>query len=245
MWYDGRMKYKAAIFDMDGTILDTVGDLTDAINHTLGVLEIPGTVSYEDAKFMFGSGVRVALIRAVALLKGIAGTYELLKVGTERDDITGQVDPDLITKAEGIMKPYYAAHNDIKTGQYPGTGRLLEDLRSAGIKTAVVSNKPDESVRALSDKLFPGLFDAAVGEQPGLKRKPAPDMIEKTLRELNTDRKDAVYIGDSEIDLQTAENSGLDCITVTWGFRSREFLTEHGAVIFADSAPDVFKLIHG
>lgn len=239
------MKYRAAIFDMDGTILDTVGDLTDAINYTLGTLGLSGTISYEDAKFMFGSGVRVALIRAVALIRGLASTHELLKVGTDRDDITEKVDSDLISKAEAIMKPYYAAHNDIKTGQYPGTGRLLEDLRSAGIKTAVVSNKPDESVRALSNKLFPGLFNAAIGEQPGLNRKPAPDMIKKTLRELGIGKKEAVYIGDSEIDLQTAANSGLDCITVTWGFRSREFLKDHGALIFADSAEDVFKLIHG
>ncbi len=230
---------------MDGTILDTVGDLTDAINYTLGTLGLSGTISYEDAKFMFGSGVRVALIRAVALIRGLASTHELLKVGTDRDDITEKVDSDLISKAEAIMKPYYAAHNDIKTGQYPGTGRLLEDLRSAGIKTAVVSNKPDESVRALSNKLFPGLFNAAIGEQPGLNRKPAPDMIKKTLRELGIGKKEAVYIGDSEIDLQTAANSGLDCITVTWGFRSREFLKDHGALIFADSAEDVFKLIHG
>jgi len=239
------MKYKAAVFDMDGTILDTVGDLTDAINHTLETLGLSGTVSYEDAKFMFGSGVRVALIRAVALINGIASVPGLLNVGTDRDDITEQVDPDLISKAEAIMKPYYAAHNDIKTGQYPGTGRLLDDLRRAGVKTAVVSNKPDESVRALSQKLFPGQFDAAIGEQPGLNRKPAPDMIEKTLSELGIDKKDAVYIGDSEIDLQTAKNSGLDCITVTWGFRSREFLKDHGALLFADSAEDVFKLIQG
>ncbi len=178
------MKYKAAVFDMDGTVLDTVGDLTDAINHTMKQLGYRGDFTDEDAKLFFGSGVRVALTRAFAVLNGIADGYDLLKVGTENDDISPRIDMDEVAKAEAIYKPYYSTHNDIKTGEYPGITKLLKDLREAGILTAVVSNKPDDSVIALSDNLFNNLFDICLGEKDGINRKPAPDMTLKVLKEL-------------------------------------------------------------
>ncbi|MBQ6966691.1 MAG: HAD family hydrolase [Lachnospiraceae bacterium] len=239
------MRYNAAIFDMDGTTLDTVGDLTDAVNHTMRTLGLKDGFSYEDAKLFFGSGVTVALTRAFALMQGIASGYELLKVGTEDDPISPKVDKTLLKKAEEIYKPYYSSHNAIKTGEYPGISPLLKDLRANGVKTAVVSNKPHDSVLALSDRLFNGLFDACLGEQQEIKRKPAPDMTLKILNELQVSREDAVYIGDSEIDLETARNSGLACIAVTWGFRNREFLKEHGAVMIVDSTEEILDLIIG
>ena len=234
------MRYKAAIFDMDGTVLDTAGDLTDAINHALGLLGYRNDFTVEDSKFFFGSGIKVALTRAFALAENMASGYELLKVGTENDDISPRIDEELITKAVELYRPYYSTHNDIKTREYPGISDLIKELKKSGIKTAVVSNKPDDSVRALSERLFSGLFDVYLGEQPGIKRKPAPDMVNKALDTLGVEKKDAVYIGDSEIDLLTAKNSGLDCITVTWGFRTREYLEEHGATVFADTTSEVF-----
>ncbi|MCR4589617.1 MAG: HAD family hydrolase [Lachnospiraceae bacterium] len=236
------MKYKAAIFDMDGTVLDTAGDLTDAINHALGSLGYRDDFTVEDSKFFFGSGIKVAITRAFALAEGMASGRELLRVGTEKDDISPRIDEELVSKALEIYRPYYSTHNDIKTREYPGITELLKSLKKAGIKTAVVSNKPNDSVVALSERLFNGLFDVYMGEQPGIERKPAPDMTLKILSELGMEKKDAVYIGDSEIDLLTAKNSGLDCITVTWGFRSREYLEEHGASVFADNTGEVLKL---
>ena len=237
------MKYRAAIFDMDGTVLDTVGDLKDAINYTMGCLGKKCDFTDEDAKLLFGSGVRVALIRAFAVINGIASGYDLLKVGTEDDDISKHIDMEEVTKAETIYKPYYSSHNNIKTGEYPGVTTLLKELRKAGILTSVVSNKPHDSVVSLSDNLFNGLFDICLGEKEGIKRKPAPDMTLKVLDELRVEGRDAVYIGDSEIDLLTAENSGLDCIAVSWGFRSREFLKSHGATVIADTAEDVRSIL--
>ncbi len=239
------MRYSAAIFDMDGTTLNTVGDLTDAVNHTMLTLGLETAFSEEDAKLFFGSGVTVALTRAFALMQGISSGYELLKVGTEDDPISAKVDKTLLKRAEEIYKPYYSSHNAIKTGEYPGISPLLKDLRANGVKTAVVSNKPHDSVIALSDRLFNGLFDACLGEQQGIKRKPAPDMTLKILNELQVSRENAVYIGDSEIDLETARNSGLDCIAVTWGFRNREFLKEHRAEMIVDSTEEIPDLIIG
>ena len=236
-------KYSAAIFDMDGTTLDTVGDLTDAVNYTMRSLDLKDDFKPEDAKLFFGSGVSVALTRAFAMMQGIASGYDLLLIGTEEDSVSGNVDKFLLKRAEEIYKPYYSSHNAIKTGEYPRISTLLKDLRANGVKTAVVSNKPHDSVTALSSRLFNGLFDACLGEHPGIKRKPAPDMTLKILDELKVSRKDAVYIGDSEIDLETAANSGLDCIAVTWGFRDRDFLKEHRAETIVDSPDEILHLV--
>lgn len=237
------MKYRAAIFDMDGTTLNTVGDLIDAVNYTMKTLGYDVYFGDEDAKLFFGSGVTVALTRVFARMKGIASGYDLLRVGSGDDDISPLIDPQEIKRAEAIYKPYYSAHNNIKTGEYPGISSLLKDLRKAGIKTAVVSNKPHDSVKALTDKLFNGLFDLSLGEKAGIQRKPAPDMVLNVLGDLGVGKEEAVYIGDSEIDLLTAENSGMDCIAVTWGFRNRKFLEDYGAGMIADSAEDILSMI--
>ncbi len=237
------MRYRLAVFDMDGTVLDTLGDLLDAANYTLDEMGIKGDLSEEDAKLMFGSGVKVALSRAFAIKKGLATGYDLLKIGTEDDDISELLDKEELERAEKIYKPYYSSHNDIKTGEYPGISDLIRRLRNGGMKTAVVSNKPDDSVRALSEKLFSGLFDIYIGEKAGIRRKPAPDMTLQALKELEVSEKDSVYIGDSEIDLETAENSGLDCIAVSWGFRNRKFLEDHGATMIAEDTEELFRLL--
>ena len=154
--------------------------------------------------------------------------------------------PSTLQKIQEIYTPYYAAHCDIKTGPYAGILEVLEKLRAAGVKTAVVSNKPDIAVQKLVNDLFTGMFDLSVGEMDGVRRKPAPDMTEKALRDLGTtDKKEAVYIGDSEIDMQTAENSGLDCISVDWGFRGRKFLEEHKAKTIVSRPEEILPLILG
>ncbi|MBQ8974982.1 MAG: HAD family hydrolase, partial [Oscillospiraceae bacterium] len=135
---------------------------------------------------------------------------------------------------------YYPYHCEIKTRPYDGVSDMIRLLRENGIMTAVVSNKMDKSVQALCVKHFDGLVDVAAGEnEPHVKRKPAPDMTKKVMQELGVTPEEAVYIGDSEIDMQTAENSGLKCISVAWGFRTREFLEEHGASMIIDSVDEL------
>ncbi|MBF0998516.1 MAG: HAD family hydrolase [Lachnospiraceae bacterium] len=236
------MKYETAIFDMDGTVLDTVDDLTLALNYALQQSGHSHNWNREDTKKFFGSGVIVALTRALAVEGGI-DEKDLEQVGTDQDAISPKVNHTEVLRIAEIFKPYYADHCHIKTGPYPGIPLLLRRLKEAGVKTAVVSNKPDPAVRTLSAELFPGLFDLAVGEQEGIKRKPAPDMTLKVMEQLRAKEEKTVYIGDSEIDLQTARNSGIDCISVDWGFRSTKFLEVHHASCIVSSADAVYEAI--
>ncbi len=239
------MNYTTAVFDMDGTVLNTLGDLTDSMNYALAAAGHRHDYTEDDVRQFFGSGVTVAVIRALAREAGAAMT-ELEQVGTDRDAITPTVDVKEVKKIQEIYTPYYAAHCDIKTGPYDGILDVLRKLRASGIKTAVVSNKPDIAVQKLVDDLFTGMFDLSIGEMDGVRRKPAPDMTRKALRDLGTDnKKDAVYIGDSEIDMQTAVNSGLDCISVDWGFRGRSFLEEHHAKAIISRPEELLPLILG
>ena len=199
------MMIKAAIFDMDGTILDTIEDLNDAINHTLAHFGFDCDFTPDEAKAFFCYGARAAVSSA------------LKAVNAPADEAT-------VDRVLQYYKPYYASHGDIKTRPYPGVPELLSKLSSSGIKTAVVSNKPDPAVQNLCNVYFPGMFDFSLGEVTGIRRKPEPDMIFKCLKELDVSPAEAVYIGDSEVDVQTAGNSGLSCICVDWGFRTRDHL---------------------
>ncbi len=239
------MKYSTAVFDMDGTVLNPLGDLTDAINYAMEQTGHRHDYTQDLVRQFFGSGVTVAIIRALATEQGTAPD-ELLQVGTEHDTISGNVDPNEVKRIQEIYVPRYAAHCNDKTGPYDGIPEVLRKLRSAGVKTAVVSNKPDIAVQTLVKELFDGLFDLSVGEMDGVRRKPAPDMTDKALRDLGcTDKKKAVYIGDSEIDMQTAVNSGLDCISVDWGFRGHAFLEENHAACIISDPKELVSLILG
>lgn len=165
--------YKAAIFDMDGTVLNTLEDLTSALNYVLA--ETGHTHAYGTAQVrqFFGSGVQVALTRVLAIEKGIASYDQLEYVGQDGDAITPRVDAQEVSRIQDIFRPYYAAHCAIQTGEYAGISQLLGHLRAAGIQTAVVSNKPDLAVQKLTADYFQGLFDLALGEQPQIRRKPA------------------------------------------------------------------------
>ncbi len=233
--------YKAAIFDMDGTILDTIEDLRDAINYSFEQAGHKHDFTSLEAKALFGSGVDVAIMRGLALESGISIT-ELVKIGTD-EPVAGLVtDEHEVAKIRTIYRPYYETHCAIKTGPYKGILEVIQKLREHGIKTAVVSNKPHEAVLTLSENHFKGLFDFSLGEKAGIARKPAKDMACEAMRILNVNPKDTVYIGDSEIDILTAKNSGIDCISVDWGFRDRDFLTPYHTTI-TSTMDDLYQQI--
>lgn len=215
------MKYKAIIWDMDGTLLDTLQDLHDGINHIL-TSNGYGERTFEETRCAVGNGIR----RLVSL--SVPG---------------GEGTPDF-ERLFGEFKEYYSKHNQIKTVPYEGISEVLEELRKKGIKMAVVSNKIDSAVKELAVKFYPQL-DYALGELEGVPRKPAPDMVEKALSELGVTKSEAVYIGDSEVDVETAKNAGLPCISVLWGFRKKEELLPHGAEVFVNKPCEIIKLIEG
>lgn len=200
------MRYKLAVFDMDGTILNTLEDLADSTNYALRVNGLPERTIEEVRRFV-GNGIRLLIERAVPK----------------------NTENEVIDKVFDTFKEYYKTHCAVKTKAYDGIKEVLLSLRKAGCLTAVVSNKADFAVQDLCKDYFEGLFDIAVGERAGIKKKPAPDSVFEVLSKLNTDKKDAVYIGDSDVDFATAVNAGMDVIMVGWGFRDEKFLREKGA----------------
>lgn len=212
--------YKVAVFDMDGTILDTLEDLKDSVNYALAECGYPQR-TYEEVRGFVGNGIRKLIERAVPK-------------GTESADID---------RVHEVFTGYYKLHCADKTKAYDGIKQLIEKLRANGIKTAVVSNKADYGVQELCKQYFDGLFDYAVGEREGIRRKPAPDSVNEALRALGMDKSEAVYIGDSDVDFETAVNAGLPCISVLWGFRDEEFLREKGAKLFVHDPAEIFDII--
>lgn len=210
------MKYKAVLFDMDGTVLDTLGDLVAAVNHTLREFSMPERSIAE---------VAAALSNGAAYL--IAHT---VPAGTPKE---------LTDKVLAAYAPYYDAHCDILTGPYDGIVPLMEKLRDRGVKLAVISNKQDTAVKPLAEKYFPGLLEIAVGESTEVRRKPNPDAVLAALRHIGVEREDAIYVGDTEVDLQTARNAGMECASVDWGFRTREQLVEIGAEHIFDTVQEL------
>lgn len=210
---------KLVIFDMDGTILNTLDDLKDTLNYALEQYHFPAR-TLEETRAFVGNGIHKLIERAVP-----EGT-----------------DAQTVENVFGTFLEYYQIHCMDRTRPYPGIVGLLQELKKAGMRTAVVSNKADAAVQELCERFFPGLFDFAVGEHEGVQKKPAPDMVQLALRALGTQEPDAVYVGDSDVDIATAKNSGLDSIIVTWGFRDREFLESQGADVFADTPEEVREL---
>ena len=200
------MKYQAVIFDLDGTILDTLEDLCDSLNVALKGNGYKERTLEETRRFV-GNGLLMLVKRA--LPEG------------ESEEQASKVLSDL--------KAYYKLHCADKTKPYNGILELLEELKAMGYKLAVVSNKADYAVQILCEQYFKGLFDLAVGEKENVRRKPAPDAVNAVLAEFGLKKEAAVYIGDSEVDIQTAENAGIDSVLVAWGFRDEAFLKENGA----------------
>ena len=200
------MKYKAVIFDMDGTTLDTLEDLLGALNHTLGRFGFP-LHDLREMRGYVGNGIRRQIEQGAP-----AGT-----------------PAETIDRMLPVFMEYYKVHGAEHTHPYEGIPELLRHLRDRGIRTAIVSNKADVAVRRLTEVYFPGLFEVSVGQKEGVRRKPAPDSVLEVLRIMGLSVSDAVYVGDSEVDIQTADRAGMDRIIVGWGFRDREDLLRDGA----------------
>ena len=215
-------KYELVIFDMDGTILDTLDDLHQSMVYALTSCGYE-PITRQQARSYVGNGIRKYTERA-------------LPEGTSQEEIE---------RVYETMMPYYKEHNADMTRPYPGITELLERLRAAGIRTAVVSNKADAAVKVLAEKYFPGLFDMAVGEKPPMARKPAPDEVNYVLEEMGYDRSQAVYVGDSNVDVETARNSEMDLIAVDWGFRDRDVLENMGVENIVSQASEIYDYVIG
>lgn len=214
------MKYNAVIFDMDGTILNTLDDLTDSLNYVLNNMGFPTRTAGEVASFL-GNGVEV-LVRSA------------LPESTDRE------------KTAEFLRDYkarYQEHLNDRTRPYDGVIELLRALQKRGVKTAVVSNKFDTAVKLLSDEHFDGLLMSAVGESETVRRKPAPDGLLMAIKELDVLKEETLYVGDSEVDVETAKNAGIACAGVTWGFRSREVLEEAGAEFMVDTPQELLGIV--
>ena len=213
-------KINTVIFDMDGTVLNTLEDLTASVNYVLERFGMPRRKETEYRQF-FGSGIRYAIQCAVP-----KGTSE-----------------ELIDQMLPVFKTHYGVHCLDRTKPYDGVTALMKYLKEHGYRMAIVSNKIDPAVKELNERFFSEYVDVAIGERDGIKRKPAPDTVEQALRELDSTKEESVYIGDSEVDLQTAKNAGIPCIAVLWGFRDRAFLEEKGATLFAERPEDIVEML--
>ena len=211
-------RYDAVIFDLDGTLLDTLEDLKNAINHALE-----------------GEGFARRTLDEVRRFVG-CGALELCRRATP----AGTSDEQIRAVLAGFHA-YYSQHSNDCTAPYPGIMELLKDLQEAGVKVAVVSNKPDPQVRSLCRDYFG--ISLAAGDREGVRRKPAPDAVWAVMETLGATRERTLYVGDSDVDVQTALNAHVDCAAVLWGFRSREELAQAGAKTFASTADELLSLI--
>lgn len=213
-------RYKAIIFDLDGTLLDTLADLAEGTNYALRVNGFPERTIDEIRRFV-GNGARKLIERAVP---------------------DGQIEAAL-EKVRQDFDIYYKVHCKDHTGPYPGIMEMLQELVQQGYSLGVVSNKPDFAVQELIPEYFPGIFTSVSGERPGVAKKPAPDLIREAMKNLQADSSNAVYVGDSEVDLEAAANAGIPCISVAWGFKGRRFLEEQHAGTIIEVPAEVFAFL--
>ena len=210
------MEYKTYICDLDGTLLDTLGDLAASCNYALRSCGMPERTIDEVRRFV-GNGVRKLMVRAVP---------------------EGEANPDF-EHALAVFRSHYLEHNLDTTKPYPGILDMLERLRNGGADIAVVSNKFYAATQELVAHFFGDYVKVAIGERENIRKKPAPDTVLEAMCQLGVDKDGAVYIGDSDVDIETARNVGIPCISVLWGFRDREFLVAHGATRFASCAEEI------
>jgi phosphoglycolate phosphatase len=214
------MGYEAVVFDLDGTLLDTLEDLRSSVNYALRLHGFPER-TYEEIRTFVGNGVRNLMLKAVP---------------------GGEAEPAFEAVFEDF-KRHYAVHWRELTAPYDGVMPLVEELHRRGLKLAVVSNKSDAEVKNLCAEFFGDRIACVRGEVPGVPRKPEPDSVFLALKVLGTAREDALYVGDSEVDVRMARNAGLDCVAVTWGFRTREELEAAGAETFIDSPAELLEMV--
>lgn len=210
--------YKNYIFDLDGTLLNTLADLASSTNYALRQYGMPEH-SVDDVRRFVGNGVGKLIERAIP--EGLANP---------------QYEDVLAT-----FRKHYMLHSLDTTAPYPGIESLLHSLRSHGCNVAVVSNKFYNATVELCRHFFADTVEVAIGERENIRRKPAPDTVFEAMRQLGVSGEDTVYVGDSDVDVATARNSGIPCISVLWGFRDRDFLIEHGATTFVNTPEDILK----
>lgn len=220
--YNGNMNNKTIIFDLDGTLLYTLEDLTDSVNFALNQFGYP-TRSINEIKQFVGNGISKLIERAIP---------------------EGTNDPNF-KECLYVFKKHYSENMYNKTKPYNGINELLIELKKQNFKIAVASNKFDTAVQELCKKYFQNLIDIAIGEntQIGINKKPAPDMVYNILEKLNSGSETVLYIGDSEVDIETAQNSNIKCISVTWGYKDEEFLLKHGAKFIARNPKDILEIL--
>ena len=214
------MKYKYVFFDLDGTLLDTLDDLRDSVNTILRRHGMP-EIGMNEAAHYLGNGA--AHLVHCSIPEGTS--------------------PDVEKKVLKEYRSYYQEHCLVKTAPYPGIPELLSQLKEAGCRMAVVSNKPDAAVKELNDHFFGGVLEQAIGEREGVRRKPEPDTVIEAMRILGAEKSGSVYIGDTEVDIETARNCDLSCITVSWGFRSEEELKKAGAQTIVSTADALGRIL--
>lgn len=210
----------AVIFDLDGTLLNTLGDLRAATNHALEVRGLPPH-SMEEIRQFIGNGIRLLICRA-------------MPEGTPEAEIDAALDD---------FKAYYAAHIHDRTVPYDGIPQLLTALKKRGIKVAVLSNKIDSASQQLIEYFFPGKTDVVFGEHVGVPRKPDPTSCRMVMQQLGVQPEQVLYVGDSGTDMQTAKNAGLYAVGVTWGFRSKEVLLEYGADVLVHRPEQILQIL--
>ena len=216
------MKYQAVIFDLDGTILATLEDLANSLNYALEQNGLPKR-SLDEVRSFVGNGMRKLMERGVP---------------SNTDTLT-------IDKVHNAFTQHYKKHSADNTKAYDGIYGMLDELKASGIKLAVLSNKADYAVKALCDKYFNGYFDVCAGEIAGIPRKPEPKGVYLIIEQLNVCSEKCVYVGDSEVDILTAKNAGIDCISVDWGFRDRQVLIKTGANAIASNSDELLSMIIG
>lgn len=214
------MKYNTFIFDLDGTLTDTLADLQNSVNFALKEFSFPER-NREEIRSFVGNGVRRLVYRSVP----------------------ENTSDEIAEKCLDTFKEYYKDHSCVATKPYDGIVEMLSELKKRKIKTAVVTNKMHEAASEIVEFFFGGLIDVTIGQIDGMPQKPEPDSIFLALEKLGVSTENAIYVGDSEVDCITAHNAGIPCIGVTWGFRDRDVLEANGAEHIIDKAQEIFDVI--
>ena len=213
------MKYKSYIFDLDGTLLDSLTDLAASCNYALRINNMPER-TIDEVRMFVGNGVRKLMERAIP---------------------DGDCN-ELFQKTYTDFRDHYLIHNLDHTSPYNGIITMLKSLKDDGCNIAVVSNKFYAATQELVNHFFGDYVSVAIGERDNIRKKPSPDTVFEALRQLNVEKDGAVYIGDSDVDVMTAKNCGMPCISVLWGFRDIKFLIEHGANVFVEKPSEILLL---
>ena len=213
-------KYDTVIFDLDGTLLNTLEDLADAVNFVMRANEYPER-TIEEVRCFVGNGIRRLMELAVP------------------EGVSGEIFENVFEQ----FKSYYTDHCQMKTRAYDGIMELLEKLYTDGVSMAIVSNKNHAAVCELNEIYFKNYIEVAIGQKDGIRKKPAPDTVLQALKELGKEKDLAIYVGDSEVDFLTAQNTGMDCVLVTWGFRTTEELGVYEPTAFIDKPEQLLKVL--